>query len=145
MQNIDIQMILQRLSPIAQGDNMQLTLWGIFLYAIFFLTLLFMARQKTTKQSVTIMAVAIMLFALIDKVGVGYATGNVFPASGCGSFPVLFMRAGLFILPLLAFSIDRESKARGALIMVAIIAFVYFWLRGMVEMQLLVGGAGLTC
>ena len=55
------------------------------------------------------------------------------------------MRAGLFILPMLAISIDRESKARGALILVAVTAFVYFWLRGMLEMQLLVGGAGLTC
>jgi hypothetical protein len=145
MQNIDIQMILQRLSPIAQGGNMQLTVWGIFLYVIFFLTLFFTARQKTPKQSVTIMCVAVMLIALIEKVGVGYATANLLPASGCGSFPVLFLRAALFILPMLAISIDRESKARGALIMVAIVAFVYFWLRGMVEMQLLVGGAGLTC
>ncbi len=36
-------------------------------------------------------------------------------------------------------------RARGALILVAVTAFVYFWLRGMLEMQLLVGGAGLTC
>lgn len=141
---MDASQILQRLNPISQSDIM-MTIYGIMLYAVFILAILFLARQKTPNQFITFIMVAVMLFALIDKIGVGYATNNLFPARGCEAFPLLFMRVAMFVLPLIAVGVSQWPKSRPLGLMCGGVGFLYFWLRGITDMQLLVGGAMLSC
>ncbi len=130
--------ILQRLNPINPVASM--TVYGIWLYLIILLALIMLFVQKIPMQSVTLLLVATILFALVDKVGVGHGGNDIFPTTGPGSFPVFFMRVALFVFPLIATGISKTAKSRPWGFICALVAGLYFLVRGIAEMQLLVGG-----
>lgn len=120
--------ILQKLNPIVQG-NPQETIFGIWLYIFFFMVLIALFRQDSSKPNpaTLYMLVASLLFALIDKVALGT---SVLPRAGMGTF---FMRAAMFILPLLGVAVAKSPKGRGWGIIGFVIGASYFLIRGITD------------
>jgi peptidoglycan/LPS O-acetylase OafA/YrhL len=115
-------------------------IYSITLYIIFFLTLICLFRQKIPSQTVTLMLTAVLLFCIIDKVGVGWPSRNVLPATGDDAIWTLFMRIGLFALPIIAAGTSRNEKSRIWGILAGLTGGLYMLVRGILEMGLLVSG-----
>jgi hypothetical protein len=135
--------VLIRLNPFAVPGTM--VIWSIWLYFIMLLAIVAMARQKIPVLTVTLLLVGTLMIALIDKVGVGFPANNIFPKKGCGAAPLLILRIAMFIMPTLTVGLSKTEKARPLSIICAFLAFVYFWARGLAEMELLIGGSSLNC
>jgi O-antigen ligase len=130
--------IFQRLNPINPVAIM--TVYGIWLYVVMLLALIMLFVQKTPSQPVTLLLVATMLFALVDKVGVGHGGADLFPKTGEGSFPLFFIRIALFVFPLIATGVSKTPKSRPWGFICALLAAIYFLVRGMAEMGLFTCG-----
>jgi hypothetical protein len=141
--NFSFATILERLNPLAGGGDPMNIIWKISLYLIFFFSLIFLFRQKIPNQNVMILAVAAMLLAMVDMVGVSKQEPRLFPATGCNTLPVMFIRAGMFASPILAMSISKSPKSRIWGILAAVTGFIYFMMRGVLEMGFLQFGQ--TC
>lgn len=140
MTQLTFQEAIRRLSPVyAEGAPNQV-LWGIMLYLIFFFCLICLFRQKIPMMSVTIPLVLVMLFCLIEKVGVGWPRANVLPATGKESLPTLLIRIAMFALPLVAVGTSKSEKSRIWGVLAGLTGGLYLLIRGIIEMQILVGG-----
>jgi hypothetical protein len=137
---LTFQEAIKRLSPVYAEGNPQQVIWGILLYTIFFLTLICLFRQRIPMMSVTIMLVLVLLFCVIDKVGVGWPTANVLPGTGKEALWTMAMRIGMFVLPLIAVGTSRSEKSRIWGILAALAGGIYTLVRGMIDMQIFVGG-----
>ncbi|PJF31372.1 MAG: hypothetical protein CUN51_03310 [Candidatus Thermofonsia Clade 1 bacterium] len=129
MGNLTLERFLQNLNPIS-NDPFNL-IWGISLYLVFFLCLIMLFRQRRPQIPVQLFLVGAMMLAIVDKVATGNVPGALFRNN---ELITLFLRVGVFSLPLLAVAVTKTEKSRIWGILAVGIGIVYVLLRGVLEM-----------
>jgi hypothetical protein len=109
----------------ALGPNSPSPLIGWTIYIMAVLVMIGMMLQKKSNNTVTLLLAGIILALLVDKIG-------VLPRS---SFGLYIVRIYIFVAPIFVVGMSKWPKSRPPLMLAAVIAFFYMFLRWFFEMR----------